>query len=909
MTTPKSSSSSDRDQRAAIEAIFDEAVEIATDRRAAWVAERCRDDPDLRREVELLLAAHQQRDGVLDVPAARHIAGMLEDPSRGRRIGPYRVLRELGRGGMGVVYLAERDDGQFRRRVAVKVLRATPDAAEQERRFLAERQILASLSHKHIAQLLDGGVADDQLPYLVIEYVDGLPITEYCDRHRLTVDARVRLFQDVCAAVHHAHQNLVLHRDLKPSNVLVTPTGEVKLLDFGIAKLLNPTLTGLDQPITRTAFRLMTPAYASPEQVRGDSLTTASDVYSLGLLLYELLAGHRAHRITSDSPREVYQVVCEREPERPSAVVASDAAVAQARDTTPERLTRRLRGDLDAIVATALRKESGRRYGSAELFVADLDRYLDGRPVVAHRGSRWYRFEKMLRRHRAAATFAAASALLLIVAAGVALRLASVASRERDRAASALAQTRSALGESEEVTRFLVGLFEASDPANGQVDSLRATDLLQRGVAQAERLDAAPLAQARMFEALGQVHAVRGDLPLAASFMERALALRRTHLGAQHGLTATAEALLATVLRRRGQYAAADTLAREALLVRRAAFGDAHPDVASSLALVSTIAIYLGDVPGAEQYAREAVAVRRRAGLGQDSSIVDNLALLAAVLWRRGDHAGAERVLREAIDAAGHAFKGPSSTRAGVLMRLADIVDERPSGRAEAESLFYAGLAESRAAVGETHPNTASALTEVGVMLARHGREADGIRLVRQGLDLQRRAFGPTNAMVAQTINQLAELLSAHGYSAEAEQLHREALAIYAASLGTSHTAYAGALSYLGDVLLLRGAVDSAEALQRRALAIRSATSGPEHRITALTAVQLAGALTRQRKFTEADSVYRSALAVMRRSTTDTHIDVRRAYAGLATLYEAWGKADSAAVYRRLSEPSDRSPR
>ena len=246
------------DRRAVIEAIFDDALDVPPEHRASWLNARCGDDSDLHREVELLLEAHG-RDSPLDSPAAGHLAALVPDLTRGRRIGPYRVLRELGRGGMGVVYLAERDDGQFRRRVAVKVLRATQDADELYKRFIAERQILASLNHPGIAQLLDGGLSDGHLPYLVIEYVDGLPITEYCDRHRLDVPARLKLFRDVCAAVCHAHQNLVLHRDLKPGNVLVTGDGHVKLLDFGIAKLMNPNLSGVEQPVTRTAFRLMTP--------------------------------------------------------------------------------------------------------------------------------------------------------------------------------------------------------------------------------------------------------------------------------------------------------------------------------------------------------------------------------------------------------------------------------------------------------------------------------------------------------------------------------------------------------------------------------------------------------------------------------------------------------------------------
>ncbi|HZI30643.1 MAG TPA: tetratricopeptide repeat protein [Gemmatimonadaceae bacterium] len=885
------------DERAQIEAIFEEALDVPAGRRAAWLATRCEANAALRGEVELLLAAHEQ-EGVLDVP----LSIARRDPSTGRRIGPYRVLRELGRGGMGVVYLAERDDGHYRQRVAVKVLRASADTEEMHRRFLAERQILASLSHPNVAQLLDGGVSDGQLPYLVIEYVDGLPITEYCDRHRLGVEARLKLFMAVCAAVNHAHQNLVLHRDLKPSNVLVTSAGDVKLLDFGIAKLLNPSLSGQEQPVTHTAFRLMTPAYASPEQVRGDTLTTASDVYTLGLLLYELLSGRLAHRITTDSPREVFEVVCEREPDRLSTSIASEEAAA-ARDTTTEKLARRLRGDLDAIVANALRKEPGRRYGSAELLAEDVGRYLDGLPVTAQRGNRWYRVEKMIRRHQAAALFAAASVVLLLVGAGVALRLASVAARERDRAAAALIQSQSALGESEAVTAFLVSLFEASDPAEGRLDTLNASDLLRRGVARAERLGDAPLAQARMFEGLGRVHAMRDDLTRATDLLQRALTLRRTHLGPAHPATAASASELANMYRRQGRYTAADTLAREALLVRRAALGENHPDVAASLGQVAGLAIYLGQVAEAERYALEAVNVRRRTGT--DSGMVADLERLAAIYWRRGDSDRAERSLREALEIGRRLFPSPHPGRSGTLLRLADLVDERPDRRVEAESLYFAALAESRAAVGNEHPGTASTMSQTGLMLARHGRLAEGERLIRQAFDIERRTWGPTHTAVAGTMTALALVLTVNGYNAEAERLDREAAAIYGAAWGTNHAAYGGAIGYLADMLALRGALDSAETLHRLAVSIRSTAVGPEETLTALSVIQLANVVAKQRRFAEADSLLRWSLGRLRTRTTDTHKDVRRAFNALARLFDLRGKPDSAAHYRRLAGPDD----
>jgi len=894
------------DRRASIEAVFDEALDVPKDRRADWLTGRCADDDTLRREVELLLDAHEHEDSVLDKPAAGRIAALLAERAEGRHIGPYRVLRELGRGGMGVVYLAERDDGQFRRRVAVKVLRDSPHADELHRRFVAERQILASLSHPHIAQLLDGGVSDGQLPYLVIEYVEGMPITDYCDRHRLGIAARLRLFQDVCAAVQHAHQNLVLHRDLKPGNVLVTPAGEVKLLDFGIAKLLNPSLAGTEQPVTRTAFRMMTPAYASPEQVRGDTLTTASDVYALGLLLYELLVGRPAHRIDTDSPQAVFEAVCEREPERPSAAAARDDAAAAARDTTPEKLVRQLRGDLDAIVEMVLRKEPRRRYGSAELLSADVGRYLDELPVLAQKGSRWYRLEKLLHRHRAAATFAAASALLLMISAGVAFRSAAVAARERDRAAAALEQTRGALRESEAVTKFLVSLFEVSDPTEGRLDTLTAADLLRRGVARAERLGGEPLVQARMLEALGRVHADLNDLPLASRLLARALELRRLHEGSANVQTADLEARLASVLWSKGDFRAADSLALDALRIRRTVLGNAHPDVASSLRQVARFQILFGDLAATEAYRREAIAVDRRSGA--DSALAQDLSELSGTLVVRGDVAGAEQARREALAAVRRAFPRPHAEGAVMTFTLADLLDERTATRAEAESLARAAVNESRAVFGEEHVETAELMAAFGAMLVRHGQRAEGERLMRQALATQRRALGPSHLGTASSMLGLGMVLTRDGYSPEAERLTRDAVATFGTLYGTRHPMYAGALGYLADVLVTRGALDSAETLYREAIDIRRGVPGTWDAIIAGANARIAGVLTQERRFAEADSLYRDALAVQRRLIAPTHMNVRLMYAGMATLYDAWGKRDSAALFRRLAQPPGFAP-
>ncbi|MET0647123.1 MAG: protein kinase [Pyrinomonadaceae bacterium] len=386
-----------------IESVFDDAIELAAAERDAYLTTACGGDAELRRQVEMLIRSHDQAGSFIEEPA---VAGVLSDggkfedeaPFIGRRVGSYRIVRELGRGGMGAVYLAVRADDEFQKRVAVKLVKRGMDTDFILRRFRQERQILASLEHQNIARLLDGGTTDDGLPFFVMDYIDGLPINQFSDAHKLSTPERLRLFLKVCAAVSFAHLNLVIHRDLKPSNVLVMADGTPKLLDFGIAKLLNPEMGARTIDPTTLAMRLMTPEYASPEQVRGETVTMVSDVYSLGVLLYDLLTGHRPYTFRSRSPEEVARIICEQEPERPSVAVnlievisshgrepleITPDSVSRVRDGSLEKLRRQLSGSIDNIVLKALRKEPQRRYQSVEEFARDIQHYLEGRPVSA----------------------------------------------------------------------------------------------------------------------------------------------------------------------------------------------------------------------------------------------------------------------------------------------------------------------------------------------------------------------------------------------------------------------------------------------------------------------------------------------------------------------------------------------
>ena len=529
---------------AKIKPIFSEATQRPADQRAAFIRSRCGGDEALVSEIESLLVAHDKAGSFIEGLADSTAAAALEDRDRmiGRLVGAYELVRELGRGGMGSVYLATRADDEFRKLVAVKLINAEVNNKSIIRRFRNERQILAALDHPNIARLLDGGTTEDGTPYFVMEYVDGKPIRDYCDAHRLSTEERLRLFRHVCSAVHYSHQNLVIHRDLKPSNILVTEDGTPKLLDFGIAKLIGASAS-LGEASLATS-RVMTPEYASPEQVRGESITTASDVYSLGVMLYELLSGHRPYRVATTSPLEMIQAICEQEPEKPSTAVGrtektstSDGkaeitpeTVSKARDSQPDRLRRRLKGDLDNVVLKAMRKEPRRRYSSAEQFSDDLRRHLEGLPVIARKDTFSYRAGKFVRRNRLGVSAAAIIMLLLVSGVIGIARQTVIANRQRASAENRFNQVRKLANLVVFDYQDNIEKLPGSTPVREKMikDAIEYLDALS-----VEGRDDATLQQelASAYEKIGDVQgnpyfANLGDRPGALESYRKALAIR-----------------------------------------------------------------------------------------------------------------------------------------------------------------------------------------------------------------------------------------------------------------------------------------------------------------------------------------------------------------------------------------------
>lgn len=859
--------------------LFHEALSRTASDRTAYLERACGADAELRDEVLSLIDAHEH-GGPL---------GPLEDEWEAspapERIGPYRLVRRLGEGGMGTVYLAERAGQDFTQTVALKLIRAGFRDEHLEERLKAERRILARLEHPGIARLIDGGATPTGQPFVAMEYVEGIGLVDYCDRNRLGVVDRLRLFLDVCDALHYAHQQLVVHRDLKPSNILVTPEGRPKLLDFGIAKLLDPSEEHGGS--TRSA-RWITPAYASPEQVRGQQVSTLTDVYALGVLLYELLTGRRPYEIETLSPAEVERVVCETIPERPSAV----ARDADLRGTTPERLRRALAGDLDTIALKALAKEPARRYTSVGVLADDVRRYLDGMPVLARPDSFGYRASKFVRRHKPSVLAAAVALLALLTGIATSAWQASLARRERDRAQQALQQ-------SEDVTDYLVDLFASSDPSQGLVDTAAARALIERGLERAEELDAQPAVQARMFDALGEVQANLGRFVEADSLIQRALDIRRELHGPDDVEVAQSLDHLGTLRRRLGDYAVAESLYHRSLDIKRRALGLDHPELAVTLSLLGFLMPYVGEVEESVAFYRQALALRRRS-LGTDHPLVgESMTTLGQALRNLGNYEEAEQVLREAV-ALQRRVRGPEHEQlAAAMLHLGDLLQRYRNQPDEAETLYRDALAILERRFGPESPRLAHPLGSLSELLEQRGEFAESERLLRRILAIRERTYGREHPAIAETLGGLATFLARRHRYAEAEDLARHALGLWVRTMGPTHQTVAGTTRALAVIVAERGRYREADSVIAEAERLRLAASGPLHPLLAISYVEHARIKRHLGDHDAALALLRQAEAIVRPQLPERHEHVQRVYREFVNLFDAWGREEEAADYRR----------
>ncbi len=812
---------------------LDQALDIAADARPGWLDALSARDAALAADLRSILSQQEQ------VRGSRFLESAVLQPQSspmgslaGHVIGAYRLLSPLGQGGTGGVWLAERCDGRFEGHAAVKLLNISLIGRAGEQRFRREGNILARLRHPRIAHLIDAGVSPAGQPYLVLEHVNGQNIDQYCEDRRLPLEERLRLFLDVLDAVAHAHANLIVHRDLKPANVLVSTAGEVKLLDFGIAKLLDrdPSwgVTTTGGPLTREGAAVLTPEYAAPEQLSGGLITIATDVYALGVLLYVLLTGRHPIREPHASPAALMKSILEEDPPRPSEGAHG--------------WSRAIRGDLDTIVAKAMKKTPAERYGSVTAMADDLRRMLRHEPISARPDAVGYRAARFLRRHAASVAAVTAGALLLAALIVVHTTRLSV---ERDRAQRETAKA-------VKVSELLMGLLTSADPYAPRETSGEPTvrALLDAGARQVQTDFASdPDVQAQLLAAMGRTYRRLGRYEKAQQLLEQALVSGQRAFGPEHVRVADTLQILGVVLADKGDYAGAAGRLEQALAMQRKLLGGQHPDIAVTLSELGRVYQDEGFNRRAEPLHREALDMRRRLLGDEHRETAVSLNDLGSVLRLSGDLPGAEALLRQA-------------------------------------------LAINLKTRGSDHPNTATTQHDLALIVATRGDYPTAESMLRQALATERAALGDKHPAVAATFNSLSRVLLEQRRYDEAASALQDALAIARPALGPDHPLVAIYTINLGAVQLARKTPSSAaeaEGLVREGLRIRSLAPGvvPGRRRTfpdndwsiGGTKSLLGAALTAERRYDEAEAILLDAqrdLSVSADSRDDMTLTARR---------------------------------
>jgi serine/threonine-protein kinase len=801
----------DPERWARIDAIFHQAVDVPAEQRAAFLDRTCEGDAGLREAIQELLDEDARRTSLLDQDVAQVAHNLLSTPPDGplpfTRIGRYTITKRLGEGGMGVVFLAERED--LGSRVAIKILRDAWVSPARRGRFVSEQRTLAQLNHPSIAHIYDADALPDGTPWFAMEFVDGQSLTTYCRARSLGLGDRLRLFRQVCDAVQHAHVRLIVHRDLKPSNILVTPDGTVKLLDFGIAKHLESLDSAGEE--TRTVLRLMTPAYASPEQMRGERAGIQTDVYALGVILYELLAGRRPFDLADRTPAEA-EAIIERTAERPS--VASRAL--------PEPLS--VRGsawaDLDVLCLTAMHRDPARRYATVDALARDVDRFLKSAPLEARGDSLRYRTGKFARRNwKALAAGAAAVAALIAVAGFYTVRLAAA----RDAAVAEAART-------QRVQRFMLNLFEGGSKDVGPAADLRVLTFVDRGAKQAQSLDGDPAIQAELYQTLGSIYQRLGKYAEADSFLNKSLDRHRMVSG--EGSVDTAAGLVTLGLLRadEAKLEESEKLVRDGLARLRAKLPPAHPQVANALVA------------------------------------------LGKVLRERGLYEQAVPPLEQAIDVYS---ARPDSTAdlADAMTALAET--HFYAGRLDlSDSLNTRVLEIDRRLYGNAHPHVADDLINLGASQTNRGNPVEAGRFYRDAVDIFERWYGRDHPETASAMTALAQSLVPQGKFDEASGLLRQALATQRHFYGESHPRVAFVFNELGLVAMRRKNLDEAESSFAQALTIYDATYHGKHLRVGIAQANLASVYLAREQYDRAAALFRKAIALYGELLPADHLNI-----------------------------------
>lgn len=875
-----------------IQTLFHQAADVPEAEQRTFLESHCADDPALVAEVVILLEEDARGCSILDGDVA-HVAhqvlgGQPDSPLSLRQFGPYQLQKLLGEGGMGVVYLAERAD--LGSRVAIKILRDAWLSPARRELFAAEQRTLAQLNHPSIARLYDADTSPDGSPFFVMEYVEGISLTVYCDKNNCSIHARLRLFRAVCEAVLYAHQHAVIHRDLKPSNVLVKNDETVRLLDFGIAKHLESVVESTDK--TMTGIRLMTPTYAAPEQIRGEQVGIHTDVYSLGVILYELLAGSVPFDLANRTPAQAEKVLSEQEAEKPSEVAKRNAKLTQQQRMVSSASDPAW-DDLDVLCLTAMHRDAQRRYRSVEAFIRDIDHYLKGEPLEVRPDSASYRLRKfVVRNQRQMAAVGAAFALIVGLVIFFTVRLAIARN-------AALAEAARA----QRIQTFMTNLFQGGDASAGPADGLRVVTLLDRGVQEAQSLDAEPEVQAELYATLGTLYQKLGRLEQADTLLNSSLQERKR----LHGPDAAevAESLVSLGLLRddQAQLAEAERMTREGLAMSNRHFPPKHPAVAKAIAALGKVLEDRGSYDEAIKTLEEAARLQSAKGsvTPEDAS---TLYELASAHFYAGHYDVSESLNEQLLPMYRQIYGEHHPRVADVLINLGAIrydLGHYP----DAEKYDRQALDIVQAWYGKDNPETASDLTILARALLREDRYDEAVDLLQQSLTIKERVYGKVHPTVASTLNELGTAALKKGKSDTAEQYFLRMAGIYREVYGEHHYLFAVALSNVASVYTSRQEWRRAEKVFRQVIPIFVESQSATHLNTGVARIKLGRTLLRQNRYAEAEAETLPGYEILVKQMDPKVSWLVNARQDLAEEYDALKQPEQAAKFRAQARALD----
>lgn len=870
----------------------DEIVRIARtlpeQERPTFVREACTGNAEQLRAVVAELDpqpdARKWWDLSFDTPEAG--ADVAASALVGTTIGSYRIVEVLGSGGMGTVVLAERADHAFDQRVAIKLLKTGLVSAAMQSRLKLERQILASLNHPHIAKLFDGGTTTNGTPYIVMEYIDGQPIDTFCDERRLTIRQRLELFVTVCSAVQYAHQNLIVHRDLKPSNILVATDGAPKLLDFGIAKFLDTRYLQHTIAMTQADVRLMTPDHASPEQLRGDLVATASDIYVLGVLLYELLTGRKPIATTSNLLSDLERAICELPPLPLSYGLTGGhvrlessflEALCAERSTSPLKLRRELSGDLNSIVLTALRKEPERRYSSVEQFAADINRYLTDKPVLARRDTWSYRARKFVGRYRYGVAASSVALVALVAFTLFTIEQNRRIDRERVRA--------------EQIAGFLIELFQQADPSSSRGNEITVREILDIGARRMQSgLDAQPDTRASLLATMGSVYGSLGLYPDAIRLLEDSLRQRLTLFGSESLETADSMQQLGRALTSSGDYRRAEKLLEDSLHLQMKHAGENTLRIATALHDLSNLRQLQERFVEADQGYRRVLAMLDETEQAHGALLVEALTSRGRLQAYLGQQDDAIASLQHASELSKRVLGNNHPDTAHVIQNLADSL-ARQGRLVEAAPLFRQSLSLYRTLLGNEHPYTMMALANYGRFLQQSGQLDESEAILRETLDLNTKVRGPEHVFVGYSHMLLGLTLLEHSQCQQAIAEQEAALSIFRRSLPDEHLYVGSARLGLGRAFAECGRAKEAEVEVRTALNTFKSASGVETSMIGIIEGCLGRTLAKQGRYSSAEPLLKQGYVVALESRGEKDTTTKRMRGWIEDLYSEWGKS------------------